>query len=107
MAVNRNWNVCGCGYAVSSSVLQIALSQLIPLTCQSRPNRPGRAECGLTESQSPENDGERRIAKSFIPLYPNNVPTVPKPSGGSRTASLVLNNLEASQRAITRLLNRW
>jgi hypothetical protein len=43
---------------------------------------------------------------SFMPIYPNWLPTVPKPSRASRTASLVVNNLEASQSAITRLLNR-
>ena len=42
----------------------------------------------------------------FIPIYPNTLPTVPKPSKGSRTPSLVFSNLPASQRAITRLLNR-
>ena len=43
--------------------------------------------------------------KPFIPIYPNNPPIMPKPSKASRTAPLVLNNLEASQSAITRLLN--
>src|SRR5438552_6127389 len=43
---------------------------------------------------------------AFIPIYPNNLPTVPKPSRASRTASLVFTNLPASQSAITRLLNR-
>ena len=45
------------------------------------------------------------VADAFIPIYPNTLPTVPKPSKASRTASLVVNNLEASQSAITRLLN--
>ena len=49
---------------------------------------------------------EPRVAKSFIPIYPNTLPTVPKPPRFSRTASIVLNSLEASQSAITRLLNR-
>ena len=44
--------------------------------------------------------------KAFIPIYPNTLPTLPKPSRASRTASLVVNNLPASQSAITRLLNR-
>jgi hypothetical protein len=43
---------------------------------------------------------------SFIPIYPNTLPTVPKSSRASRTASLVFRNLPASQTAITRLLNR-
>ena len=43
---------------------------------------------------------------AFIPIYPNTLPTVPKLSRASRTAPLVVNNLEASQSAITRLLNR-
>ncbi len=43
---------------------------------------------------------------AFIPIYPNNLPTVPKPSRASRTASLLFTNLPASQSAITRLLNR-
>src|SRR6266436_4454505 len=47
-----------------------------------------------------------RNVKVFIPIYPNTLPTVPKLSRSSRTAPLVVNNLEASQRAITRLLNR-
>jgi hypothetical protein len=47
-----------------------------------------------------------RAVKSFIPFYPNNLPTVPKPSRASRTASLVFSDLPASQHAITRLLNR-
>jgi hypothetical protein len=49
---------------------------------------------------------ERRVvADAFIPIYPNALPTVPKPSRSSRTASLVVNNLEVSQSAINRLLN--
>jgi len=43
---------------------------------------------------------------AFIPIYPNKLPTVPKPSRTSRRASLVVNNLPASQGAITRLENR-
>ena len=43
---------------------------------------------------------------SFIPIYPNALPTVPKSSRASRTASLVFNELPASQGTITRLLNR-
>jgi hypothetical protein len=51
---------------------------------------------------------ERRVvADAFIPIYPNALPAVPKPSRSSRTASLVVNNLEAIQSAITRLLNRF
>jgi hypothetical protein len=50
---------------------------------------------------------EPGVAKSFIPIYPNTLPTVPKPPRFSRTASIVLNSLEASQSAITRLLNRF
>jgi hypothetical protein len=50
---------------------------------------------------------EPRVAKSFIPIYPNRLPTVPKLPRASRAASLVVNNLEASQSAITRLLNRY
>src|SRR5207249_10760341 len=46
-------------------------------------------------------------AIAFIPIYPNSLPTVPKPSRVSRTASLVFRNLPASQSAITRLLNRF
>ena len=42
----------------------------------------------------------------FIPIYPNRLPSVPKPSKPSRTASLVFSNLPASQYAITRLENR-
>src|SRR6266699_5537929 len=50
---------------------------------------------------------KRRVVKSFIPIYPNNLPTVPKPSKASRTTSLVFSELPASQSAITRLLNRF
>jgi hypothetical protein len=51
---------------------------------------------------------ERRVvADAFIPIYPNALPTVPKPSRSSRTASLVVNNLAAIQSAINRLLNRF
>ena len=46
-----------------------------------------------------------RNVKLFIPIYPDTLPTVPKHSRSSRTAPLVVNNLEASQSAITRLLN--
>jgi hypothetical protein len=46
------------------------------------------------------------VVIAFIPIYPNTLPTVPKLSRSSRTASLVVNNLEAIQSAITRLLNR-
>ena len=52
-----------------------------------------------------KNDGPAG-RKSFIPIYPNTLPTVPKPPGGSRAASLVFKHLPASQGAITRLLNR-
>jgi hypothetical protein len=48
-----------------------------------------------------------RSAIVFIPIYPNNLPTVPKPSRVSRTASLVFSNLPASLSAITRSLNRF
>jgi len=48
----------------------------------------------------------RGFKKTFIPIYPNTLPTVPKPSRASRTASLVVSNLPASQSAITRLENR-
>jgi hypothetical protein len=44
--------------------------------------------------------------KAFIPIYPNTLPTVPKPSRAGRTASLVFRNLPASRSAITRLENR-
>ena len=50
-----------------------------------------------------------RNVKVFIPIYPNKLPTVPKPSSAGRTASLVFKSLPASQGAITRfffLLNR-
>ena len=47
-----------------------------------------------------------RGVTAFIPIYPNKLPTVPKPSRASRTASLVFSNLPTSQSAITRLLNR-
>ena len=47
------------------------------------------------------------VADAFIPIYPDTLPTVPKLSRASRTASIVLNNLEASRSAITRLLNRF
>jgi len=59
---------------------------------------PGRTRC--RPSQPPKR-------KVFIPIYPNTLPTVPKLSRSSRTAPLVVNNLEASQSAITRLLNRF
>jgi hypothetical protein len=45
--------------------------------------------------------------RPFIPIYPNKLPTVPKRSKASRTASLVFKDLPASQGAITRLLNRF
>src|SRR5260370_35312323 len=45
-------------------------------------------------------------AIAFIPIYPNKLPNVPKPSRASRTAPLVFSNLPASQSAITRLENR-
>src|SRR5258707_14671929 len=45
-------------------------------------------------------------AIAFIPIYPNNLPTVPKPSRVSRTASLVFSNLPASQTQSPVLLNR-
>jgi hypothetical protein len=49
---------------------------------------------------------EPRVVKSFIPIYPNNLLTVPKPPRAGRTASLLFSDLPASQSAITRLLNR-
>src|SRR5260221_313137 len=52
---------------------------------------PGRTRC--RPSQPPKR-------KVFIPIYPNALPTVPKLSRSSRTAPLVVNNLEASQRAL-------
>jgi hypothetical protein len=48
-----------------------------------------------------------KVVKTFIPIYPNTLPTLPKPSRANRMASLVVSNLEASQSAITRLENRW
>jgi hypothetical protein len=48
-----------------------------------------------------------RNVKVFIPIYPNTLPTVPKRSRASLTASLVFSNLPASRCAITRLENRW
>jgi len=48
-----------------------------------------------------------RGVTAFIPIYPNKLPTVPKPSRASQTASLVFSNLPTSQSAITRLLNRF
>jgi len=43
----------------------------------------------------------------LIPIYPNTLAIVPKPSRASRTASLVVSNLTPSQSAITCLLNRF
>ena len=48
-----------------------------------------------------KNDGPAG-RKSFIPIYPDTLPTVPKPPKSSRTASLVFSDLPASQGAITR-----
>src|SRR5260221_2992354 len=59
---------------------------------------PGPTRC--RPSQPPKR-------KVFIPIYPNTLPTVPKLSRLSRTAPLVVNNLEASQSAITRFLNSY
>jgi|SRR5215469_2859934 len=42
-----------------------------------------------------------RVSKAFIPIYPNRLPTVPKPSRSRRTASLAFNHLPASRSAIT------
>jgi hypothetical protein len=82
--------------------------QFIPIRCQSWPNRPERAERGQkNRSGAEKEDGAAEFAKFFIPIYPNDLPTVPKPSRVSRTASLVFSNLPASQSAITRLLNRF
>jgi len=72
------------------------------LTLRFRPGDHLRSFGVRTEGSS----GRRVVADAFIPIYPNTLPTVPKPSKASRTASLVVNNLEASQSAITRLLNR-
>src|SRR5437016_9155855 len=47
-----------------------------------------------------------RVAKALIPIYPNKLPNVPKPSRASRAVPLVFNYIPASQGAITRLLNR-
>ena len=44
---------------------------------------------------------EPRVAKSFIPIYPDKWPTVPKPSRASRAAFLVFSNLRAIQTAVT------
>lgn len=67
-------------------------------------SRPG---LGLTSSW--ESCGARlpNKRKVFIPIYPNGLPNVPKPSRASRTTSLVFIDLPASQGAITRLLNRF
>jgi len=51
--------------------------------------------------------GTQRMHASSKILYPNKLPTVPKPPRASRTASLVFSDLPASQGAITRLLNRY
>jgi len=44
--------------------------------------------------------------KTFIPIYPNALPNVPKPPEASRTAPLVFINLPASQTQSLVLLNR-
>lgn len=49
---------------------------------------------------------EPKVAKCFIPIYPNKLPTVPKPPRARRAVSLVVNHLPASQSAITRFLAR-
>ena len=43
--------------------------------------------------------------RSSIPIYPNALPSVPRPYCPSRAASLVLNNVGARQSAVTRLDN--
>jgi DoxX len=43
---------------------------------------------------------------TFIPIYPNRLPNVPKPPRASRTLSSVIINLGWSRSAITRLENR-
>ena len=42
-----------------------------------------------------------------MPIYPNALNFLPKPSRASRAVPLILNNLEPSRSAITRLKNRW
>jgi hypothetical protein len=44
----------------------------------------------------------RSFKEAFIPIYPNTLPTVPKPSRAGRMVSLVFRNLPASQSATTR-----
>ena len=43
---------------------------------------------------------------TFIPIYPNRLPTVPKPPRACRTPPSVIISLERSKGAITRLENR-
>jgi hypothetical protein len=42
----------------------------------------------------------------FIPIYPNRLPIVPKPSGACRMWSILIKGLGASRSATTRLENR-
>ncbi len=58
-----------------------------------------RAKLGVTEPAS--------VHGSFMPIYPNALNFLPKPSRASRAVPLILNNLEPSRSAITRLKNRW
>src|SRR5436309_2645337 len=51
--------------------------------------------------------GPPRGAIAFIPLYPDRLPSVPKPSRVGRTPSSVIINLGRSRGTITRLENRY
>jgi hypothetical protein len=48
-----------------------------------------------------KNDGPAG-RKSFIPIYPDTLPTAPKPPRARRTASFDFSDLQVSQSAITR-----
>ena len=72
-------------------------------TCDVSSSRNGSTRAASVHCGPPQPLHKVRV---FIPIYPNTLPTVPKPSKGSRTPSLVFSNLPASQSAITRLENR-
>ena len=70
-------------------------------TVQSEPNVAKRIGVALRRRMEP-----RRLQNPLSQFIPIRLPIVAKPSRASRTAFLVVNNLPASQSAITRLLNR-
>ena len=100
----KDWNAGSCLQSRYSQVLRTG-----KLRREAKSQKKGlqiRALRGNREVPMLFAISSRSFKEAFIPIYPNALPTVPKPSRAGRMVSLVFRNLPASQSATTRLENR-